>query len=198
MLINLPKLQKIFSYIIFMTDPNQDIITLCNVINNLPKYSIVIFRHFNLNNKQQLGKQLRLLTKKNRIKLFVSADINLAQQLNADGIHLPENSIKNNIAKYLLWQQNTNKKISLSVHSNIYAIKRAQTLKLDFILISPIFYTNSHPDDKPLTINRLKCLLPYCHNKVIALGGINQLNSQHLSQAGVDGMAAISLFLAQK
>ena len=82
---------------------------------------------------------------------------------------------------------------SASCH-NEEDVLRANALHLDFITISPVNHTNSHPDAKPLGWNHFEQLSSLAQMPVYALGGMNIENMDIAKQSGAQGIAAISAF----
>ena len=82
-----------------------------------------------------------------------------------------------------------------SCHSSD-AVLLAESFGVDYVLLSPVFPTKSHPDQTHLGINYLEKVVEKTRIPIFALGGIEQ--NEHIAaclQAGAYGFAAISYFL---
>ena len=84
-------------------------------------------------------------------------------------------------------------RVSASVH-NEYELELANTLKLDFILVSPVANTLSHPGVKPMGWEKFGYFVTLANMPVFALGGLNELDIEKAKSYGAQGVAAISAF----
>jgi 8-oxo-dGTP diphosphatase len=120
-------------------------------------------------------------------KIMLNSDTETAIKLGADGVHLNSTRLKNLIKKPAgLW-------VSASCH-NLAEIQIANRLKLDFIVLSPVCKTSSHPEAKPLGWDRFESLVEVANMPVYALGGMNIQDIEKSKQLGGQGVAGISLF----
>jgi len=120
-------------------------------------------------------------------KKIIHQNIELANTLNADGVHLTSNQFLD-IPKA--------KELSLltiiSTHS-IEEIKKAQQLGADIVTFSPIFATPNK--GKPKGIAKLKEAIDCCDIKVIALGGIvTKEQIEQITKTNAYGFASIRYF----
>lgn len=83
------------------------------------------------------------------------------------------------------------KKIAASCHG-IKDIERANQLGLDFIVISPVQHTASHPDQKPLGWEQFSALTDMAEMPVFALGGMGLNDIAQAQKNGAQGISAIS------
>lgn len=141
----------------------------------------------------KLGQQLRQLTDQYQAKLFINDRCDIASAVNADGVHLTEQSLNVTTARKLL---GTNKLIGISTHSLQSAIE-AERQDADFITFSPIYYTPSKAAyGKPQGLNKLAEVCNQISIPLFALGGITPKRVTELTAAGADGIALISAILA--
>lgn len=80
--------------------------------------------------------------------------------------------------------------MSASCH-NLEEIQQANALSLDFIVLSPVKPTRSHPQANPLGWDKFREMVMSCNLPVFALGGVglNDLQQAHLN--GAQGVAGI-------
>ncbi|MEH6404629.1 MAG: thiamine phosphate synthase, partial [Sneathiella sp.] len=107
------------------------------VIPLLPARSGVIFRHYNLDNRENLASKVAKLCKKYEISLSIAADPKLAHSLKASGCHLPEHTIHQ---APLLKQKFPNLFLTAACHSE-RAVHLASRYQCDAAFLSPIFPT---------------------------------------------------------
>ncbi len=137
----------------------------------------------------QLAKRVRELTQDYDAMLFINDRVDIALAVNADGVHLPEKglppSVVKRIAPKLL--------VGYSAHSLEQALW-AQEEGADFITLSPIFKTQSHPEVEPIGLGLLKEVSQKLSIPVYALGGITWDRIKLCYKNGAYGIAGIGLF----
>lgn len=81
--------------------------------------------------------------------------------------------------------------LSASCHNQI-EIERAQKIGVDFICVSPVLPTNSHPDQQGMGWNNFGKLLENAVVPAYALGGMRDVDLPLALEHGAQGIAAIS------
>lgn len=75
-------------------------------------------------------------------------------------------------------------------------VLKATNLQLDYVFLSPIFSTKTHPEASPLGIDFLrKTCVEHPETAIFALGGITPELERRCLKAGAWGIAAIRLFI---
>lgn len=117
--------------------------------------------------------------------------VRLEQQALFDGIHLTGRHLYD--AHYLqeIRRCHPNKLLSASCH-NQDDILQANRLKLDFVVLSPVRLTHSHPEAVPLGWHNFRDLVSKAQLPVYALGGVSESDIGTARQSGGHGIAAIS------
>ena len=160
-----------------------------NHIRKLPKKVAIIFRNYQTKYDESLILKIKRDCQKQGRKFFLSNNLKLAKKLDLDGAYFPSfnnnlNFNKNNFKKKFI--------IIGSAHSiKEIKIKEQQGVKL--IFLSPIFRTNK--SKKFLGPIKFNLLAAKTNVRVIALGGINQLNINKLNLLKNYGFAGISYFI---
>ena len=80
------------------------------------------------------------------------------------------------------------KLVSASCH-NIQEIKQAAKLGIDFVVLSPVHQTLSHPEASPIGINAMSELIAGCPIPVYALGGMSLDQLHEIQSHGAHGIA---------
>lgn len=80
---------------------------------------------------------------------------------------------------------------SASCH-NLDELNKARQLDADFVVLSPVEKTASHPDTEPLGWQQFSGLVDYCTMPVYALGGVSEEDMKRAWSHGAQGIAAIS------
>ena len=128
------------------------------------------------------------ITKNSDTKLLVNDRADIALAANADGVHLPANSLSADIIRANF---PANFIIGVSTHS-LAEIGIAKKNGADFVTFSPIFETESKKKyGAPQGIEKLREVVKSFENfPIIALGGIDETNYAEVLQIA-DGFAAI-------
>ncbi|MFT8736020.1 MAG: thiamine phosphate synthase [Zymomonas mobilis] len=154
---------------------------LIDAIKRLPRGSAVVFRHYRLpfTIRKSLFEKIRQITKKRKLVLFLAGTPQLAAAWKADGVHGALSAKRT--ARPLLRSQ--------AVHNRREGIACKNA---DFVLLSPLFSTRSHPGKPSLGRVKFLQLKRGLQQKVIALGGINTHTLHALPPC--DGFAGIDLW----
>jgi len=115
--------------------------------------------------------------------VLVNDDVALARSVRADGVHFTSNSLRR------LGKRPDIGWCAASCH-NIDDLKKASSLGLDFVVLSPVKTTLSHPDANPLGWDQFSHMANYSNVPVYALGG---MVPSDLSDAWKSGAAGVSL-----
>ena len=155
-------------------------------IDNLDKNTGIIFRNYNSKNNLKSIINLKNFCKKYGYKFFLSNNIKLALKLKLDGVYIPS---FNKDTKHLSYSFTKNFVILGSAHNN-KEIKMKQKQLVKIIFLSSIFKKNKNY----LGINKFKLLSKLTYLKVIALGGVSNINLKKLKLVKCFGFAGISYF----
>ncbi|HEY0562030.1 MAG TPA: Nudix family hydrolase [Methylophilus sp.] len=115
-------------------------------------------------------------------KVLLNAHVELALQLGAAGVHLPS----------LALLQLTHKPVGLLVAAschNTLELKHAEALGLDFVVLSPVLATPSHPEAIPMGWQRFADSIANITLPVYALGGMRATDLPIALSHGARGIA---------
>jgi 8-oxo-dGTP diphosphatase len=130
----------------------------------------------------KFASQIIELTKPYGAKVLISEDIALARELGAHGVHLPSQAL------LILKTKPANLMTAASTH-NARELAHAQALGLDFVVLSPIKSTLSHPEAEPLGWQKFTELSKNITLPIYALGGM-ELNDLPIALSyGARGIA---------
>lgn len=136
----------------------------------------------------EFGKQLQAILKPLQIPLIINDNVDLALELDADGVHLGQSDGCPNTARQRLGSK---KIIGLSVDS-FENVDEANHLPINYIGVGAIFPTHNKPDVSTFwDIHGLKKIAAVSKHPIIAVGGINEANAESVMQAGANGIAVI-------
>ncbi len=139
-----------------------------------------------------LALKVRELTKNYNALLLINDRVDIALGVEADGVHLPSEGFPPSVVK----KMNKNLIVGYSAHDLSSALW-AQEEGADFVTLSPIFKTSSHPDKEPLGLSVLGEVSKSLRIPVYALGGITWDKIKVCYKNGAYGIAGISLFLEE-
>ena len=158
----------------------------------IPKESAFLLRSYEVKERKKIAKQLLKFCKMKKLKLLIAADIKLAEDINAHGVHFPEYMIKKKNKINWVFVKNIKLRknwiITTAVHS-LQAIKNAEFFDIDAALLSPVFSSKSHPNEKNLGINKFSKIVKKTKLPIYALGGINIKNIKSLLRTDIIGYA---------
>ena len=134
-----------------------------------------------------IAQQIIALAKPYQAKVLISQDIALARDLGAAGVHLPSQDLmllKSKPAADLP----INFLVAASCH-NSEELLHAQALNLDFVVLSPIKSTLSHPEVEPLGWQAFTTMAQQISIPVYALGGMRLTDLPIALSYGARGVA---------
>jgi len=153
--------------------------------------SLIQIREKSLTAKQlfELASEAARLTKNSKTKLLVNDRADIAQAAEADGVHLPANSLPAEIVRANFGESFI---IGVSAHS-LEDVERAKSAGANFATFSPVFATASKAKyGAPQGVAKLREVAETFEGfPVIALGGIDENNFREALEAGASGIAAI-------
>lgn len=137
-----------------------------------------------------LARQARELTERYGALLLINERLDIAVAVGADGVHLPEKGLPPGVVKDLF----PHLLVGYSAHS-LEGVLYAQKEGADFVTLSPIFRTESHPEAEPLGLEELKRVSAKVNVPIYALGGVTQERIELCLKNGAYGVAGITMFL---
>ena len=124
-----------------------------------------------------IGKKIKKLCNKNRVKLIVNDDPMLAKKINSDGCHIGQSDSTVLNARKII-----NKKIvGITCHNSKKLIKKAIKEKVDYIAIGSFYTSKTKKTKFKANIKLLKAAKKMTKIPIVAIGGINLKNYKKLS-----------------
>lgn len=115
-------------------------------------------------------------------KVFIHGDLQLAQRLRAAGVHMSSQKLMQ------LKSRPEGLLCGASCHNEIELVY-AEMLGFDYVMLSPVKHTLSHPDAQPLGWDAFGRLISGYSLPVFALGGMQREDLQMASLYGAHGIA---------
>ena len=136
----------------------------------------------------KFGRHLKDVLAPFHIPLIVNDNVDLALELDADGVHLGQTDLSPIIARQRLGAE---KIIGLSIDL-IEQLHLAENLPIDYVGIGAIFKTATKTNVQTTWgIEKLQQLSNHTKHPIIAIGGIYCHNAASVIQAGAHGIAII-------
>lgn len=133
------------------------------------------------------------LCRENNVNLYINTNIQVAIDIGAVGVHLPD--IDASIEE-LMNPLNTELEVGCSIH-DIYSAKRRETEGADFLTYSPIYSVLNKPESGDgVGIDSLCDLVGKVSVPVYALGGITPSKVKDCINVGAAGVAVMSGIMA--
>jgi len=140
-----------------------------------------------------LGARLQSLLMPHGIPLLINDRLDVAQALDAAGVHLAGHSLSPAQARR---QLGPDKLLGVSTHS-LEEARQAVREGVDFIVFGPVYDTPSKRQyGSPQGLQRLAEVVAHVTCPVIAIGGIDTDNLPQVLQTGAHGVAMIRAVLA--
>ena len=161
-----------------MTDERQGD-ALWNALERLPCGAGIVFRHNRLapTERRALFDRVRRIARRRGLVLLLAGTPQLADAWGADGSHGRGPAREGGLR-------------SAAVH-DLAEIRAAERNGADFLFLSPVFVTRSHPGARLLGALGFGRLARRTHLPVIALGGMNARRGRRLERLGAYGWAGI-------
>ena len=142
--------------------------------------------------RYELGLDLRDLTREADIRLIVNDRVDLAQAVDADGVHLGDEDLPVAAARDLLGEDAI---VGRSV-SFVEDARAAENAGADYLGVGAIYDTGSKDDiddeEHAIGTERLGKICDAVDIPVVGIGGINADNAGEVVAAGADGVAVIT------
>ena len=134
----------------------------------LKKYS---FKH-----KILIGKKIKNLCKKYKVKFLINDDPLLALRLGADGCHLGQKDMNINKAKKIIG----NRIIGITCHNSLSLAKKAIKAKASYLAFGAFYSSKTKKTNHEADVKILKKIKKITKTPIVAIGGINSKNYKKL------------------
>lgn len=157
---------------------------------------LIQFRNKSNNHAQRIEtcRVIRQLTKQAGAIFIVNDDIELAQIVKADGVHLGQEDVGLAEARKRLGQ---NMLIGVSCYNRFDLAEKAEKNGADYIAFGSFFPSRTKPDAAKADIQLLHRARQELKLPVAAIGGITTENGASLVEAGADMLAVVDSIFGQ-
>ena len=130
----------------------------------------------NFKKKFSIGKKIKKICERFKVKFLINDDVYLAKKLNADGCHLGQKDMNINKARKLIG----NKIIGVTCHNSVKLTKEAVKNEADYIALGAFNYSKTKKIKYRASINLLRKVKKITKIPIVAIGGINSDNYKKL------------------
>ena len=166
---------------IYLISPNKIPNSFYNNLKLVLKTGKVSFfqlrlKNYSLKKKIIIGKKIKNICKKNKVKFIINDDPLLALKLDADGCHLGQKDMNIKIAKKILGK----KIIGITCHNSMNLAKKAIKAKADYIAFGAFNQSKTKKTKHVASIKILNKVKKFTKTPTVAIGGINAVNYKNL------------------
>ncbi|AKA70677.1 thiamine phosphate synthase [Clostridium scatologenes] len=138
--------------------------------------------------------EVKEVTKHYKVPIIINDRIDIAQAIDAEGVHLGQSDMPIKFARKILGEE---KIIGISA-GNVKEAVEAERDGADYLGIGTVFYTGTKKDIKtPIGIKGLKEVCNSVKIPSVAIGGIDETNFKEVLSTGINGISVISAILGK-
>ncbi len=145
----------------------------------------------------KLAYRMREHTNKYNARLFINDRVDIALAVEADGVHLTQNSIpadavRRAVQSSIVHRPSSRFLIGVSTHS-LKEARQAEEAGADFVTFGPVYRTPSKVKyGEPVGTDRLIRVVRQINIPVFAIGGVKSSRIKDVKKTGANGVAMIS------
>jgi thiamine-phosphate pyrophosphorylase len=133
-------------------------------------------KSYSQNKKMIIGKKIKNICKKNKVKFIINDEPLLALKLDADGCHLGQKDMNIKKAKAILGK----KIIGITCHNSMNLAKKAIRAKADYIAFGAFNQSKTKKTKYEASVKILNKVKKFTKTPIVAIGGINAVNYKNL------------------
>ena len=140
-------------------------------------------KNISINELEVFSKEVIKICRPSNVKVIINSDMNLAYRIKADGIHLTSKNLLDSkkLPRNLI--------VSASCHTQ-KDIDIAEKLNINFVVLSAVNRTLSHPDISPIGWNKFQKIANKTNIPIYALGGLGINDYQVALENGAIGISS--------
>lgn len=142
----------------------------------------------------QIAREIKQITDKYQIPFVINDNVEVALEVDADGVHVGQEDMKAVEARRILGDK---KIIGVSVHTVEEAVE-AQKMGANYIGVGAVFPTSTKKNAVKMSNKTLQDICQAVDIPVVAIGGIQTENIMELKESGIDGIAVVSAIFSKK
>ena len=170
--------KKKFIYLISPNKIKKSFYTNLKIVlrSNLVSFFQLRLKKYSLIEKEKIGKKIKKICKKYKVKLIVNDDPNLAKEISADGCHLGQSDMNIQRARKILRK----KIIGITCHNSKKLIKQAIKDGANYIAIGAFFKSKTKKVNYTAKPSLISWAKRFTKLPVVIIGGITDKNFKKL------------------
>ena len=136
----------------------------------------------------KIGKKIRKITKKYKVKFIINDDYNMALKVRADGCHIGQLDGSIKVTK----KKMKNKILGVTCHNSLRLANNANKEKVNYLAFGSFFKSKLKPKAKKAKLDILRWAKKNTKKPIVVIGGINNLNYKKLINSGAKYIAISS------
>ncbi len=166
---------------IYLISPNKIPNSFFKSLNLVLKTKKVSFfqlrlKNYSLKKKIIIGKKIKNICRKNKVKFIINDDPLLTLKLDADGCHLGQKDMNIKMAKKILGK----KIIGITCHNSMNLARKAIKAKADYIAFGAFNQSKTKKTKHVASLKILNKIKKFTKTPTVAIGGINAFNYKNL------------------
>ena len=138
--------------------------------------------------------EIQKLCKKYKIPFIINDNVQLAVEIDADGVHVGQEDMEAGNVRKLIGSEKILGVSAQTVGEAVLAEKNGA----DYLGVGAVFHTDSKSDAVDVPHDTLKKICASVKIPAVAIGGISAKNIHELSGSGIAGVAVISAIFASE
>ena len=181
--------------LVYLISPNKISKEFYNSLEKVLSFGNVMFFQLRLKNSNKIdtlkiGKKIKKITQKHKVKFIINDSYTLALLIKADGCHLGQLDGSIKIAKRKL----KNCILGVTCHNSLALAKKAEKEDVSYLAFGSFFKSKLKPNAIKANFDILRWAKKKFKKPIVAIGGINNLNYKKLIKSGAKYIA-ISSFI---
>ncbi len=146
------------------------------------------------NEFKELALEIKEICRKYKVPFVINDNVELAKEINADGVHVGQSDMEVQKARELL---GNDKIIGVSA-ATLESALSAESCGADYIGVGAVFHTDTKTDATAVGREEINRITGSVTIPVVAIGGINITNISELKGLGLNGAAVVSAIFAKE
>jgi thiamine-phosphate pyrophosphorylase len=141
------------------------------------------------NDQKKQAEEIKKICDYYKIPLIINDDIELCSILDADGVHLGENDVNLEKARFILGPE---KIVGVSCYNSIDRVKISQDKGATYVALGACFQSATKPNAPIASVDLIALVLKNFQVPLVAIGGITLENIDLIINEGVECCAVIN------
>ena len=169
--------------------PGESLVNVCrSVLENGATFLQIREKDLNEGDFEKEAQELKNLCASYRVPFVVNDSVEIAMDIDADGVHVGQSDIKGRDIRALI---GPDKILGISA-GTVEEARAAEAAGADYIGVGAVFVTSTKKNARNLTVDKLREIQASVTIPVVAIGGINASNIGELKGSKADGVALVS------